>query len=291
LARETVLVVDEQRSAQTAQSMLVNFSYHVLTASSGEQALGILQSKAPVKLVLAEVQLSEGMSGITLAGRIRVCYPATTVMLMTSAHHPPLDPAIPLLLKPFTAPVLIQRVEKVLSDSRRIAAALAQTLETARTAFETARTAKDELESVSRSVGDDIRQSRLNRSERFCSRLRTAAVVPTILVMEPDMALRYSVCHYLTHCGFRVLEASDEMDALNRSRERGGRIDLLVVATQLPGLDGVELANTIAAEHPETSIIFTTCDDVVLPRLTLRKPFELDDLLVSIIGTLSVPSS
>jgi CheY-like chemotaxis protein len=279
LAPETVLVVDEQRCAEAAGSILTKSSYRVLTAGSGEHALAILQEGSPVELVLSEVLMPEGISGVMLAARIRDWSPRTAVMLMASAGHPPLDPTIPLLMKPFSAALLLQRVDQVLAAARRSAELLTRT-------FEANRAGMDELLAANRSVAESVRVSRRQRCERFCARLRTAIVKPTIVVAEDDPALRYSICRYLNQRGFRVLEAADGAEVLNVSREHAGHIDVLLTDIQMPGLNGVELADAIAAERPQTGVIFMTSDEIELPRRTLRKPFELDDLLAEIVGTL-----
>jgi FixJ family two-component response regulator len=54
----------------------------------------------------------------------------------------------------------------------------------------------------------------------------------------------------------------------------------------MPGLNGVELVHSVAAELPRTSIIYIAGDDVELPRSTLRKPVDVDDLLAEIVGVL-----
>lgn len=279
MSTQTVLLVDELSGSQTAKSALLHSSYRVLTASSGEQALEILQAKAAVELVLSELQMSVGMSGISLAGRIRVDYPDTAVLLMAGAPHPPLDTAIPLLVKPFTPSILINRVQQVLADALRARESLART-------FEVNRTRVEELAEAGLSVRRAVQQSRRERAERFRLRLRRACGTPTILVAEDDPALRYSLCRYLAKCGFRVLEASDGSEALQVSRDHGDHIDMLVADSRMPGLSGVELAGTLTDERPRTRVLLMTADGLAVPLPAVRKPFDMDDLLAHIVGAL-----
>ena len=279
LAFETVLLVTGQETAREVESTLLRFSYRVLTADSGRQALRIVKARAPVELVLSETLIAEGMSGISLAARLRVSYPSTSVMLMAPAHHQAIDPSIPLLIKPFAPSTLIVRVHQVLANARRSTQLLTKT-------FEASRAGLGELVSAASSVAEAVRQSRQLRIEGYCSRLRTAVVRPTVVVAEDDPPLRYTVCSYLGLRGFRVLEASDGQEVLHITREHAGPIDVLVTDFRMPGLDGLELARTIAAERPQTNIIFMTGEDLALPGRTIRKPFDLDDLLTELVGVL-----
>lgn len=273
--------MDELREAQAAKAILSDKPYNVLTASSGEQALSILESEDACKLVVSESLLPGGTSGISLIGKVRILYPATAVMLMTRLRDRHPDSAIPVLVKPFTASALIEKVEALLAESRQIAESLTA-------AFGWSRAAKDELETIRQSLRENIKQSRLRRSERFCSGLREpGALVPTILVVEDNAALRSAICRFLVGCGFQVLEAPDETEALKSSRAFNGRIDLLLSDLQMPEPGGMGLLKTIELERAGTDIVAMTSGDIRLPWHTVRKPFELDDLLAEIVGVLA----
>lgn len=279
----TILIVDDHPEVlSVSKAALTRGSYDVLTASNGEQALDILESQAHIDLVVSEVLMMSGISGPTLVGRIREFYPATAVMLMTGFTDQQLDPSVPLLEKPFTAPTLVSRVQQVLVESRRLAGSLQK-------AFEANASARRELQSATRASREVLRESRQKRSERFCRRLREPdAIIPTVLVAEDDVALRFAVCHFLSRMGFAVLEAADGQEALELAHEHLGRINVLVTDVRMPRLDGLDLAKTLRAERPETSVIFATAEDIDLPWAAVRKPFELDDLLSAIVGTLSI---
>jgi CheY-like chemotaxis protein len=278
LAGQTLLVVDKSSEAQALKSALGQSSYRVLTASSGERALDILRTGAPVDLVLAEI----AVPGMPLVGRIKAAYPDTAVMLMAAAGHPPLDAAIPILVKPFTPSILVQRVQQVLSESHRTSQSLA-------TLLESNRIFREELAAARRANEELVQKFRWRRAQRLSQRLRQAHFVPTVLVAEDDQALRYSICRYLRRFEFTVLAASDAGEAIQVSRGYPGRIDILVTDFRMPGLGCLELADVLAAERPRTGILFMTASETGLPRPMLRKPFELDDLLAGIVTELLGP--
>jgi DNA-binding NtrC family response regulator len=281
LVSQTVLVVDQQRNAQALKAMLDASRYAVRTADRIEQAFKILQAEAHIGLVLAELSLPQGGCGQTFIGKVRLCYPSTAVLLMTGLPDPPIDPGIPVLVKPFSASTLIERVDRLLVESRR-------TAESLRSNCEWSCAVREELRNSRDSLHDNIRRSRQQRADRFRRRLRTPGVVPpTVLVVEDDFVLRYAVCRYLTQCGFRVLAAANGWEALEISRQHSGRIALLLTDLRMPGLDGLELIGALSSEHPETASLVMTGEDVELPRRTVRKPFELDDLLIDIATVLT----
>jgi CheY-like chemotaxis protein len=277
----TILVVDDHPEVVgLSKAALTRCSYDVLTASSGKQALDILESQGHIDLVVSEVLMMSGMSGPALVVKIRESYPSMAVMLMTGYTDEQLDSSVPLLEKPFTAATLVGRVQQVLSESRREAEALQAT-------FETNSLLNRELQAATSESRIAVRQSRQRRSDRFRRRLREPdAVIPTILVAEDDAPLRYAVCHFLSGLGFTALEASDGQEALDLAREYRGRIDVLITDIRMPGLNGLDLAKALVVERPHTRIIFATAEDMDWP-ITVRKPFDFDDLLAIIVGVLS----
>jgi CheY-like chemotaxis protein len=149
------------------------------------------------------------------------------------------------------------------------------------------RAARADLEIAHQTLTETIRRSRRQRCERFCAGLRVpGARIPTILLAEDDAGLRYAVSRFLIRCGFHVLDAADGPGALQLSREHPGTIDLLLTDLQMPGLDGFALAPAIEAQRPRVRILVMTAADTRLPRQSLRKPFELEDLLADIVSLL-----
>jgi DNA-binding response OmpR family regulator len=277
----TVLMVDYHPEVLHISGVaLARHSYRTLTALSGEIALDVLEAMGPVDLVLTEVLLPGGLSGVALTGRIQERYPQTTVMLMTGFTEEKLDPEIPLLRKPFTPSILIQRVQAALTDSRAITASLRQT-------FDTNTTLQNELQSAASAVRETLRVSRNKRIARFCERLREAgAVVPVILLADDDKAFRFAVRTFLTGLGFIVMEAAGGEEALAMSRRYQGRIDAVIAQIGMPPLSGVALAEELKAKRPLMGIVYVSSEDRALPHPALRKPLDMDDLLAMLIMVL-----
>lgn len=276
----TILVVDEQREAQAVKEILGGSPYDVVTASRGDQALVILNSQPSVEIVLAEIALPDGSSGAELATQVRLCFPGTAVMLMTRQAAPSFELPASVLVKPFSPATLFSRIDALFAESRRHAESLQHTY--ART-----RAARQEMEAARQSLAETVRRSRQQRAARICADLRGPdAVNRTVLVVDDDFVLRYAVCRFLTHCGFQVLAAADGIEALQISRRHPDHIDVLLTDLQMPGLSGTGLIETWKVERSSSKILIMTGEDVAATRPTLRKPFEMEDLLAEIAALL-----
>jgi DNA-binding NtrC family response regulator len=97
--------------------------YTVLEAGSGSEALRLLEAEPEIRLVVTDV-LMPGMHGLDLAEQIGQREQRPRVILMTghaaelSAQLEERDPALPLLLKPFTSQQLIKTVRTALENER-----------------------------------------------------------------------------------------------------------------------------------------------------------------------------
>jgi two-component system cell cycle sensor histidine kinase/response regulator CckA len=120
------------------------------------------------------------------------------------------------------------------------------------------------------------------------------AAVPTdplppavILVVDDEDAVNRVVSRYLTHLGYRVLEACSGEDALATVRSHRPPIDLVLSDVLMEGMDGVALAAHLLARCPGPSVILMTghlpgeveslpVNGQIVP--VLRKPLNLDQL-------------
>jgi CheY-like chemotaxis protein len=123
---ETVLVVeDDERVRNIATKVLRNAGYRVLSASNGEDALGLASDDGqPIHLLLTDVVMP-GMNGRQLAERLAQLHPET-ITLFTSgytdniiAHHGVLERGIEFLSKPYALEALTRRVREMLDKTPR----------------------------------------------------------------------------------------------------------------------------------------------------------------------------
>ncbi len=78
----------------------------------------------------------------------------------------------------------------------------------------------------------------------------------TVLVVEDRDDVRKLTADVLRKHGYRVLEASDGIKALQLAEGREGTIDLLLTDVVMPGMDGGELAKKLAALVPSLRVLY-----------------------------------
>lgn len=115
----------------------------------------------------------------------------------------------------------------------------------------------------------------------------SAAVTPTILIVDDDSTVRDVMVRFLMREGFIVLEAHDARSALEVARTQVGPLDLLVTDVMMPKVKGTELAEWICAMRPETEVLLVSgyMDSPKIQEwvdrdadIFLAKPFEPDEL-------------
>jgi DNA-binding NtrC family response regulator len=80
----------------------------------------------------------------------------------------------------------------------------------------------------------------------------------TVLIVEDDPVLRFTLAMEVSEAGFRVREAAnaDEAEAL---LDAGVAVDVVVTDIQMPGThDGLALAKTVRAFRPRIKVIVTS---------------------------------
>ncbi|HEU4570244.1 MAG TPA: PAS domain S-box protein, partial [Gemmatimonadales bacterium] len=94
-----------------------------------------------------------------------------------------------------------------------------------------------------------------------------------VLLTEDDAAIRTLIASVLTKSGYEVVTAPDGPSALERWRERGGKVDLLMTDLVMPsGMSGHELAARLRQERPGLKVLFTSG----YPRDFAGKEFKLE---------------
>jgi CheY-like chemotaxis protein len=95
----------------------------------------------------------------------------------------------------------------------------------------------------------------------------------SILVVEDEEAVRTCVCSILRAKGYKVVSASNGVEALSVWKEHGPTIDLLLTDMVMPeGLTGLDLAEKLLAERPDLKVIYTSgySAELVVAQSTLR---------------------
>jgi PAS domain S-box-containing protein len=123
-----------------------------------------------------------------------------------------------------------------------------------------------------------------------------AATIPggteTILVVEDESPVRWTVRNVLERYGYRVLEAAAGVEALAVWHQHQHEIALLLTDVVMPaGLTGQELADKFKFQKPDLKVIYTSGYSVqvagkglhLLDGLTfLQKPFDADKLALAV---------
>jgi CheY-like chemotaxis protein len=90
------------------------------------------------------------------------------------------------------------------------------------------------------------------------ARKEVASPGSTILVVESNVIIRMAVSAYLRECGYKVIEASDAVEA-TQVLEADIKIDIVFTEVDLPGQkDGFALATWIRRERPAVKVVLTS---------------------------------
>lgn len=126
-----------------------------------------------------------------------------------------------------------------------------------------------------------------------------AADGETLLVVDDDHRVRISACKILEKHGFHILEASSGEEALELLSTRGQNVRLLLTDIRMPGMNGRELADRVAAQRPDIRVLFMSgYSGTVLGQkqlvsngaALLEKPFTVDALLRAVQAQLREPA-
>jgi CheY-like chemotaxis protein len=117
--------------------------------------------------------------------------------------------------------------------------------------------------------------------------VKTTPGSETVLLVEDDSVLRELIGAGLRADGYKVLVATDGVDALRVSDQHPGSIDILLTDVIMPQMSGPDLARSLAPRRPGMRVLYISgyTDDrlrhasiagseVVL----VQKPFQLTDL-------------
>lgn len=119
LIRGTALLVDDEELVRASTSyMLVELGYRVIEATSGEEAVALMNGGELFDLLITD-HLMPGINGTDLARLVRVARPGTPVLIVSGyAERESLDPNILRLTKPFRKDELAASLSSLRGESK-----------------------------------------------------------------------------------------------------------------------------------------------------------------------------
>jgi putative nucleotidyltransferase with HDIG domain len=124
MAADRILIVDDEEAIrEIVHSMLTMAGYRCHQASSGIEALALLESGEPFELMLSDLMMGE-MDGNALLERTKEKYPDMPVVMVTAVHDISValtairNGAYDYLLKPFEREQLLAVVRRALENRR-----------------------------------------------------------------------------------------------------------------------------------------------------------------------------
>lgn len=110
-----------------------------------------------------------------------------------------------------------------------------------------------------------------------------------LLIVDDEIQFLESIAKRLELRGFEVKTASNGQDALEFAHKE--KYDIAIVDLKMPGIDGIQVLDTLKKEHKYIEVIILTGHGslesaVVCTKLGafdyLPKPYELDDLILKL---------
>jgi PAS domain S-box-containing protein len=121
--KRVLVVEDDAKLRRIIAAQLMRAHYAVDDAATAEEALSLIQSGAPYDLVVSDIRLGSGMTGIDLVAAVRAIKPGISMLLITGFADELEDPpvhleGVPILRKPFRSKDLLESCARMLGDVR-----------------------------------------------------------------------------------------------------------------------------------------------------------------------------
>jgi DNA-binding NtrC family response regulator len=109
----------------------------------------------------------------------------------------------------------------------------------------------------------------------------------TVLVVDDEALIRWSLVNRLKEEGYRALEAGTASDAV--AQHRDGGVDLILLDYALPDANGLEVLKQVKDTDPDTLVIMLTANTEVGVAVSAmkqgafhyaNKPFDLDEVMM-----------
>jgi CheY-like chemotaxis protein len=113
-----------------------------------------------------------------------------------------------------------------------------------------------------------------------------------VLVVDDEGMVRHVAARVLADAGFRVLEASDGMEAFALLAPMDGAVDLVLTDIKMPKMSGTELAEAVTSRWPGVPVLLMSGYGLPAaepPGPFLPKPFSASDLLDAVGGLVPIP--
>ena len=120
-------------------------------------------------------------------------------------------------------------------------------------------------------------------------------VMARVLLADDDAAMRDLVCRSLIAEGHTVVVAHDGQEALDLAHSAAAPFDILVTDVQMPGVDGIALANEMLGDKPSLKVVLMSGLQSEMARADnlktqgakfISKPFTLEQIRSLVRATL-----